>query len=274
MKKATITFLFICVLSNLYAQNNSGDTTSKSISAKAIANNAVNGVKQKKDSVVQNLANTVNQKVQGGINVLLNGGNPFRHQQPASPTPNNAPNTPANTNINNTPSNIPTQPSSVQSPVANPTGVTNNPSNPVVTTAITQSFFGVNVTITGCVGSVSGQSVTLSLLISCPADKVNQYIRLGPPYGNWGNLPPAVDVQGNQLGLSSVQLGNNAGRVGAETEIFTGTNLKAMLIYNNVLPSSASISVLNLPIGIHNWAGKSNTYNGTLEFRNVAITWQ
>jgi hypothetical protein len=87
-------------------------------------------------------------------------------------------------------------------------------------------------------------------------------------------LTPAIDAQGNQLGLTEVQFGNQSNRNAVTTQLYTSSSLKGAFSLNNALPSSTAINVLNIPISLKNLEGSSAVTKGVLTFRNVAITWQ
>lgn len=133
---------------------------------------------------------------------------------------------------------------------------------------VTNINSGLDFTITGCTGDVNSQTVTVYFNFSNPR-KAHQRIGV---YNDMERHSKAFDPDGNQFPCKSFTLGNES-NYDAETELPTGLRIKGMAIFSNVISTSTKLAIIDIATINSNWDGGGDRHEGTIEIKNVPITW-
>lgn len=123
---------------------------------------------------------------------------------------------------------------------------------------------GLDFQFDGCTGDPGGQTVTIYFTFSNPR-KVHQRLVLG-------NNAQSFDGEGNHHTIKAASLsGNSAPWYGVELP--TGLISKGSITFSNVLPTQATLALVNIPTANANWDGGGDRKAGTIDLRNVVINW-
>src|SRR5262249_21683241 len=133
-------------------------------------------------------------------------------------------------------------------------------------TANTNTGDDLVFTLTGCSGSIGGQTVTLSFTIANP-NKVNQTINIG-----WGAACKAIDQDGDVCRPKECVIANGNGA--GYTEVPTGLTLQGSITFANLLSKEQQLALVQFNIFTRNSDGGRDPHTKSIDMRNIPISWQ